>query len=62
MTTSQAAPKKRGEWKKPELQVLCRNCPEETVLTACKTTSGLFASWLGNTCSWLARCQAIAGS
>lgn len=31
-------------WKKPELVVLIRSKPEESVLTACKTTLGSGAS------------------
>jgi len=62
MPTTASAPAKRQEWVKPQLQVLCRSNTEESVLTACKSTSGFFASWLGDTCSWLARCQAISSS
>jgi hypothetical protein len=49
-------------WKKPELIVLVRGNPEESVLTSCKVMGGSGYHNTNNSCLWEGVCASVCSS
>ncbi len=50
------------QWQKPELIILVRSRPQESVLTACKVTGGYGPNATNNACLWEHMCQNVCSS